>query len=266
MCRLLGYLGPAIPLDRWLTKPEHSLIEQSYQPREMETALLNADGFGLGWYHAQRRSDPFVYRNILPIWNDVNLPSLSRYIESGCALAYIRSATPGQAISLENCQPFQHQHWLFIHNGFIENFRQSLCRPLRDRLCDVAYQGIQGTTDSEHIFALLVHQLAVQPELSLSAALYQTLQQLSQLSHTHNIRTLANIVVSDGQQLVAARFATAAPQPSLYWLRDDLRLPNAVLVVSEPLFEADWVACPPSTLLHISSDLELHSRPLDFAS
>ncbi|NJL88116.1 MAG: ergothioneine biosynthesis protein EgtC [Leptolyngbyaceae cyanobacterium SM1_1_3] len=265
MCRLLGYLGPPITLDRWLIKPEHSLIEQSYQPREMETALLNADGFGLGWHHPDRTEDAFVYRSVLPIWNDVNLSPLSRYIESGCALAYIRSATPGQAISIDNCQPFQRGRLLFIHNGFIEDFRQSLYRPIRDRLCDVAYHSIQGSTDSEHIFALLIHQLEAQPSLSLSAALDQTLKQLCELSHDQGIRTLANVIVSDGQQLVFSRFATSAPQPSLYWLRDDFKFPKSVIVASEPLFDADWTVCQPSTLVQVSADIEIQSRPLDFA-
>ena len=48
MCRLLGYLGEPILLDAILYKPEHSLIVQSYDPREMTSGLLNADGFGIG--------------------------------------------------------------------------------------------------------------------------------------------------------------------------------------------------------------------------
>ena len=82
MCRLLGYLGPSISLDCLLNKPEHSLIVQSYQPREMTAGLLNADGFGIGWYHPQRDTTPFTYKNILPIWNDPNLSSLNRYLSS----------------------------------------------------------------------------------------------------------------------------------------------------------------------------------------
>lgn len=49
MCRLLGYLGKPIQLDRLLLKPEHSLVVQSYQPQEMTAGLLNADGFGLSY-------------------------------------------------------------------------------------------------------------------------------------------------------------------------------------------------------------------------
>ncbi|NJO71133.1 MAG: class II glutamine amidotransferase, partial [Oscillatoriales cyanobacterium RM1_1_9] len=82
MCRLLGYLGPTIQLEEILYKPKHSLIVQSYQPLEMQEALLNADGYGVGWYHPTRHSQPFIYRSISPIWNDQNLPPLSRYVES----------------------------------------------------------------------------------------------------------------------------------------------------------------------------------------
>ncbi|MBD2018667.1 class II glutamine amidotransferase, partial [Leptolyngbya sp. FACHB-36] len=132
MCRLLGYLGPRVQLDRLLFKPEHSLIVQSYQPKEMTAGLLNADGFGVGWYHPERQNEAFVYKNTLPIWSDVvNLPSLSRYVESGCILANVRSATPGLTVDLSNCQPFQYQRLLAMHNGAIEQFRQSLYRPIR---------------------------------------------------------------------------------------------------------------------------------------
>jgi len=55
-------------------------------------------------------------------------------------LGYVRSATSGQVVDLSNCQPFEYQRLLCVHNGRIENFRQTLHRPLRDRLGDVAYQ------------------------------------------------------------------------------------------------------------------------------
>ncbi len=64
MCRLLGYLGQKILLESIVTQPEHSLIVQSYKPREMQEALLNADGFGVGWYHTQKQTLPFTYKNI----------------------------------------------------------------------------------------------------------------------------------------------------------------------------------------------------------
>ncbi len=262
MCRLLGYLGSTVQVDRLLTKPEHSLIEQSYQPREMTAGLLNADGFGMGWYHPQREVEPFTYKNTLPIWSDVNLASLSRYIESGCVLANVRSATPGQAIDLSNCQPFQHGLILGIHNGYIENFRQTLYRPIRDRLSDVAYQSIGGSTDSEHLFALLVDALETTPTLPLVDALHKTLTTLSHLGQQYEAEFSANLIISDGQQLVASRYANRSPMPSLYWLRDDPLFPQAVLIASEPLFAGNWTACPEHSLLTVTHDLDIQSHSI----
>ena len=74
MCRLLAYLGYPVSLEDILYKPEHSLIVQSYQPREMTSGVVNADGFGVGWYDHEKKTNPFTYRNTLPVWNDLNLP------------------------------------------------------------------------------------------------------------------------------------------------------------------------------------------------
>ncbi|PSB27744.1 ergothioneine biosynthesis protein EgtC [Stenomitos frigidus] len=262
MCRLMGYLGLPVQVDRLLTKPEHSLVVQSYQPREMTAGLLNADGFGIGWYHPQQTVEPFTYKNTLPIWSDVNLASLSRYIESGCVLANVRSATPGQPIDLSNCQPFQRGLILGVHNGYIENFRQTLYRPIRERLSDAAYQSIGGGTDSEHIFALLTDTLDANPTLSLADALHKTLTTLSHLGQQYQTGFSANLVISDGQQLVASRCANRSTTPSLYWLRDDPLFPQAVLIASEPLFAGNWIACPEHSLLTVSHDLDIQSHPI----
>lgn len=260
MCRLLGYLGAPVQLDRLLNKPDHSLIVQSYQPKEMTAGLLNADGFGIGWYATHQEAEPYTYRNILPIWSDVNLPSLSRYVKLGCMLANVRSATPGFATDLSNCQPFQHQQLLGLHNGFIDKFQHTLCRPIRDRLSDTAYAAIRGTTDSEHIFALLIDQVA--QAASLTAALHQTLIMLSDLGQAHQTHFSANVVVSDGQQLVASRFAHGVKTPTLYWLRDDPMFPEAVLIASEPLFAGNWHACPDRSLLTVTHDLDIQTTPI----
>jgi glutamine amidotransferase len=262
MCRLLAYLGVPIGLDRLLYEPEHSLIVQSYQPREMTAGLLNADGFGVGWYHPIRKADPYTYKSLLPIWNDINLPHLSRYVESGCVLANVRSATPGLAIDLSNCQPFQQGNILAIHNGYIENFRQTLYRPLRDSLSDLSYQFIQGTTDSEHIMALILEQCRKMPDLSLSDAVQQAIAQLIQLGQTYGAEFSANLVLSDGQQLVATRFASREPAPSLYWLQQDDRLPNATVIASEPLFAGNWRPVAERTLLIVTHDFHLHTTSL----
>lgn len=262
MCRLLGYLGKPIQLSQILYQPEHSLIVQSYQPREMTSGVVNADGFGIGWYHSQRETEPFTYKHILPAWSDVNLPQLSRYIESGCILANVRSATAGQTVDLSNCQPFAYQRLLFVHNGFIQNFRQSLYRPLRDRLSDMAYQLIGGSTDSEHIFALLIDTWQASPNITLEQALEKTLRTLHGLASKHQVKASANIIITEGHRLIASRFSTHSPAPTLYWLKDDRTYPGSIMMASEPLFMGEWIGCTENSILTIGEDSEPDIHPI----
>lgn len=256
MCRLLGYLGPAIALDSLILQPPHSLMVQSYAPKELEVALLNADGFGLGWYHATEPQAPFTYRNVLPMWNDPNVEPLCRYITTGCALAYVRSATPGQGVDLSNCQPFQSGSLLFTHNGYIKQFRETLYRPMRKLMSDRVYASVEGNTDSEHIWGLVLTALAAQPEISLKVALATALRQLLALANEYDTPMAANVLISDGQKLVGSRVASHGRAPSLYWLRQSPQFPEAVIVASEPLFDAPWTALPETSLFTLTADCD----------
>jgi glutamine amidotransferase len=151
---------------------------------------------------------------------------------------------------------------LGVHNGYIENFRQTLHRPIRDRLSDAAYQSIDGSTDSEHIFALLSDAIEATPAVSLPEAVHKTLTTLSHLGQQYQTGFSANLIISDGRQLVASRCANRSTTPSLYWLRDNPLFPNAVLVASEPLFPGNWVACPDQSILTVSHDLDIQSHPI----
>ena len=248
MCRLLAYLGPEISLGRLISEGEQSLVVQSYQPREMTSGVVNADGFGFAWYDASVQAAPLVYRNILPIWSDANLPSLERYIRSGCVLANVRSATPGQGLDYSNTQPFVAGAISVIHNGFIENFANGARRALRDQLPDQAVDLIRGNTDSEYLFAHVAHGIARTTDLAegVAGALISIAKALPDRALT------LNFIVTDGQRIVAIRHAAGADCPSLYTLANHPRYPDAVLVASEPLFEDKaWVACPEGSILTI---------------
>lgn len=179
-------------------------------------------------------------------------------MESDCILAYVRSATPGQAVDLSNCQPFVRDALSFVHNGAIDNFRHSLYRPLRDRLNDALYQSILGSTDSEHIFALFqqVRQEREPGNSAIAPSLQATLAELRELAQQHEVRLSANLVLSDGESLTASRFAANTPAPTLYWLHDDPAFPGAVLVASEPLFAGNWQPFPEDCILHVRRERE----------
>ena len=50
MCRLVAYLGRPILMEKLLIEPKNSLINQSFNAKEIEEPL-NGDGFGVGWYN-----------------------------------------------------------------------------------------------------------------------------------------------------------------------------------------------------------------------
>jgi len=257
MCRILGYIGPSIALNRLVLEPEHSLLVQSYKPRELDNAVLNGDGFGLGWH--REGSDPFVYRSILPMWNDRNLDDLCRYVQAKNFVINLRSATSKMPLDLSNCQPFTHNDIVFVHNGMIENFFESLHRPIREKLCDVAYRKIQGITDSEHIFALLVHHLETEPGLDLAEALKRTMTEIIELAEQKDVRVAANLILTTGDRMIALRYDNRKTAPSFYLLKNAPQFPDSVILTSEAPFEGDWQVYNQSDLISIDPDLKIKS-------
>lgn len=261
MCRFVAYRGQPTTLERVISAPEHSLVVQSYQPAEMTSGVVNADGFGVGWYNRALDPTPCVYTNLSPIWSDRNLPGLSRHIASECIFANVRSATPGLAVDQSNCQPFAHQEWLFMHNGYIENFRFTLMRQMRDALRDEYYTAIGGSTDSEHIFALFLNFLHGQPVTlhTTVEALRETIHQLLSWASGSDIHVALNLAVTNGEQVVVSRCASKAPVPSLYYTTNSAFFPQATVFASEKLFAGpDWLALPEESIVAVDTAGELH--------
>ncbi|MBX5232011.1 class II glutamine amidotransferase [Rhizobium sp. NLR4a] len=149
MCRWAAYRGDPLYLEELVSSPAHSLIEQSHCATRAKTAT-NGDGFGIAWYGD--RPEPGRYRDILPAWSDCNLKSLARQIRSPLFLAHVRAATGG-GTRRDNCHPFTHDTWSFMHNGQISGFER-LRRPMEATLDDELFNARSGTTDSELMFLL----------------------------------------------------------------------------------------------------------------
>jgi gamma-glutamyl hercynylcysteine S-oxide hydrolase len=159
VCRLLAYLGPPTPLDELLLEPAHSLLHQSWAPREQVHGVVNADGFGVGWYDSAVRAEPAVYRSARPMWADRNLPSFGPLIRSGTVLAAVRSATPPSPSEETGAPPFTEGRWLFAHNGAVEDFWGGAAAPLRRRLSDRRLASLEGATDAEVLFKLALDRM-----------------------------------------------------------------------------------------------------------
>lgn len=259
MCRLAAYLGPSIPLARFLLEPAHSLVHQARQPRELTYTTVNADGFGIGWYGDDGRRGR--YRSPLPIWSDPNLPSLGHSLHSGLWFATVRSATAAHGFGHANTQPFESGGLLYMHNGFVRDFERRL-RPRLHRYLEPEVQaGIHGDTDSEFLWALVRQHLTQDGELGLETALAETCELLSRWLDEQP--AMLNMVVSDGRAVYAARHAINERCPSLYYTTDDDQFPGGQVVASERLTESEyWQTVPEHCILILDPEQPPELMPL----
>jgi ergothioneine biosynthesis protein EgtC len=284
MCRFLAYKGHQIFLADLLMRSEQSLIRQSFQAREREEPL-NGDGFGVGWYAKEIDSTPCVFTSTQPAWANRNLGRLAEKIRSTCILAHVRAASPGMPVTELNCHPFLYGDFLWMHNGRIAGFKK-VRRRLRAHLQDDYYDFIQGTTDSEHVFALFLNQLNRNGgSCSLEnwpQAMSQTIALIEQWLTDAGISESSrlNFCVTDGEGLLATRYVTSSEgrAESLYFAQGerfdvhdghyhmlgDAKPASTVIIASEPLTDdrSNWYPVPVNHSVSVSADLDVDVRPI----
>ena len=153
MCRHLAYLGPPKSLRELLIEPPHSLYRQSWEPARQIHGVVNADGFGVGWF-ADGDPVPARYRQAGPIWADPSFPDIARVTRSGAVLAAVRDATTGAATGTEAAAPYRGSGWLFSHNGAIGGYPDSVAK-LAETVPAVDLLALESRTDSAFVWALI---------------------------------------------------------------------------------------------------------------
>jgi glutamine amidotransferase len=117
MCRHLGWLGTEATVSSLLLDPPHGLRVQSYAPRRQKHGLMNADGWGVGFFEG---GAPRRWRSAAPLWGDVSFDSVAPALRSRCVVAAVRSATVGMPIEASATAPFTDGRWLLSHNGVVD--------------------------------------------------------------------------------------------------------------------------------------------------
>jgi glutamine amidotransferase len=225
MCRWIAYRGETIPLEHYVTEPEHSLVTQSIHALE-STASTHGDGFGLGWYGDH--PEPGLYREVRPAWSDENLRYLCRHIRSHLFFAHVRSAT-GTPTTRPNCHPFACGGWMFMHNGFVGGWNK-LRRHVESLIPDELYPSRVGTTDSEAVFLAIVGAgVGRNPIEATERVLAQLTEFVGREEPGLPLRFTA--ALANGRDLYAFRYAVNDHANSLYYRA----APTGVVVVSEPL-------------------------------
>ncbi len=218
------------------------------------SGVVNADGFGVGWYVPPSGEEPAVYRSDRPLWSDRSFASMAPKIRARTILAAVRSATPGLPVEESATPPFASGPFMFVHNGAIEDFRRTAMRPLRDALSDESYVGLLGTTDSETIFAGLLDRLRADSG-DLAEATKETIHHVSAVCAKLGVRATLNLAVTDGEGMAFARYSTEGPGNSLYFVEDGKAFPGAVVVASERLDgDPGWREVPDQHLLVVEKD------------
>ena len=238
MCRWAAYTGAPIFLDEIVSRPAHSLIHQSHGATQCHSAI-NADGFGIAWYGA--KAEPGLFRDVLPAWSDPNLKSLTAQVQSRLFLAHVRAST-GTATSRNNCHPFTHGRWSFMHNGQVGGY-DSFRRDADMMIPEALYPHRKGATDSEALFLVAIAEgLDHDPRGALERAAARFIRLARQKGAAPHLRITA--ALSDGKNLYAVRYATDDAAPSLYHRWSESR--NGMAVVSEPLEagEDGWIEVP----------------------
>jgi glutamine amidotransferase len=150
MCRHLAWLGAPRSVASLVLEPPCGLLRQSYAPRRQKRGLLNADGWGVGFYD----NDGQVrrWRSPRPLWSDASFVSVAPVLSSHAVLAAVRSASAGMPTDESAAAPFTDGTWLLSHNGRVS--RSALPMTTRaESVCDSALL-------AEQVFAAGPRQVA----------------------------------------------------------------------------------------------------------
>jgi glutamine amidotransferase len=115
MCRHLAWLGAPRSVGSLVLDPPCGLLRQSYAPRRQKRGLMNADGWGVGFFDAA--GEVRRWRSPRPLWSDASFASVAPVLASGAVLAAVRSATAGMPADETAAAPFTDGRRLLSHNG-----------------------------------------------------------------------------------------------------------------------------------------------------
>jgi len=281
MCRFALYLGEDITLSSLVTDPVHSILHQSFHSHEREEPL-NGDGFGIAWY-AEGAAEPAVLKEVHPAWNSRNLRSVARVTKSHCLLAHIRAASPGLPVTQLNCHPFSWGRLSFMHNGTVGGFLRIKHR-LVSELEESTFLELEGSTDSEHVFALVKEAWAAaagRPPLErLALALRRGVERVEALRRDAGVKepSLLNLVLCDGERAVVSRYVSdPGHRANTLYVHSGHRYlceggvcrmceagedSGAVIVSSEPLSKDEgWERVPVNHLVLVEQNLGVGVEP-----
>ncbi|MGZ4530109.1 MAG: ergothioneine biosynthesis protein EgtC [Mycobacterium sp.] len=222
MCRHLGWLGADVTVSSLMLDPPYGLRVQSYAPRRQKYGLLNADGWGVGFFDRSNEGDtPRRWRSQAPLWGDASFDSVAPALRSHCVVASVRSATVGMPIDVSATAPFTDGQWLLSHNGVVD--RAVLPAPSQaESVCDSA------------LLAAAIFERGLD-------ALGETIAEIAAADPNARL----NILAADGSRLLATAWGDTL---------SILRRADGVVLASEPYDnDSDWEDVPDRHLVEVTA-------------
>ncbi|WP_445163152.1 ergothioneine biosynthesis protein EgtC [Mycobacterium sp. Dal123C01] len=218
MCRHLGWLGSDVSVASLMLDPPSGLRVQSYAPRRQKHGLMNADGWGVGFFDSDV---PRRWRSAAPLWGDTSFESVAPALRSRCVVAAVRSATVGMPIEISATAPFTDGHWLLSHNGVVDR----TVLPLTSTVESVCDSAMLAAT----VFALGLDVLG------------ETIAQIGSLDPSARL----NVLAANGSRMLATAWGD-----TLSILRRD----DGVVLASEP-YDDDfaWEEVPDRHLVEVTA-------------
>ncbi|GBG35954.1 ergothioneine biosynthesis protein EgtC [Mycobacterium montefiorense] len=227
MCRHLGWLGDDVSTSSLMLDPPFGLRVQSYAPRRQKHGLMNADGWGVGFFDGEvlRR-----WRSPAPLWGDASFDSVAPALRSRCVVAAVRSATVGMPIEASATAPFTDGHWLLSHNGVVDR----AVLPLTSTAESVCDSAMLAAT----IFALGLDVLG------------ETIAQIGALDPNARL----NVLAANGSRMLATAWGDTL---------SILRRADGVVLASEPYDDdSEWEDVPEHHLVEVTAQ-GVTMTPLD---
>ncbi len=245
MCRHVGWLGTPRSVSSLVLDPPFGLLRQSYAPRRQARGLMNADGWGVGFYPmnapggsgtaeesegargAAGRTDdegagpgePARWRSARPLWGDASFASVSPALRSPCIIAAVRSATVGMPIEETASAPFASGRWLLSHNGRVDRDVLKVDR-IAESACDSAWLAAELFAGGPARLGELIVDIA-----------------------RRDPAAVLNVLAADGRRILATTWGDTLS----YRIET-----TGVVVASEPIDdEPGWVDVPDRRLVHV---------------
>lgn len=231
------------------------------------------DAWGIGFYQG---GEVLHKKRPREAGDPINWEKVARGVRSDCVLIHFREATVGD-YRADNTHPFRMRQWLFAHNGTVEGF-PAVRERLVDSLPDFLRRNIQGSTDSECIFHLLLSFLHDAGHLDLpdgdAAVILRALRSTTTLVERYCTEVEApppelNLMLTNGRTLFALRHGRPVFYAERTGLPTDVPGRNRtgsfryVVVSSNGLEQpAGYQELPAHSVLVVDRNLAVDVRPL----